>query len=43
MTLTNLGTLTGSIGKRGAGMLPHCGQNNVQGNTDDPDVLARVK
>jgi formate dehydrogenase major subunit len=34
MTLTNLGMLTGSIGRRGAGMLPLRGQNNVQGNAD---------
>jgi len=30
----NLGMLTGSIGKPGAGMLPLRGQNNVQGNAD---------
>lgn len=34
MTLCNLGMLTGSIGKPGAGMLPLRGQNNVQGNAD---------
>jgi len=34
MTLANLGMLTGSIGRRGAGMLPLRGQNNVQGNAD---------
>lgn len=32
--LTNLGMLTGSIGKPGAGMMPLRGQNNVQGNAD---------
>jgi predicted molibdopterin-dependent oxidoreductase YjgC len=30
----NLGMLSGSIGKPGAGMLPLRGQNNVQGNAD---------
>ena len=34
MALCNLGILTGSIGKPGAGMLPLRGQNNVQGNAD---------
>ena len=34
MTLCNLGMLTGSIGRTGAGMLPLRGQNNVQGNAD---------
>jgi formate dehydrogenase alpha subunit len=34
MALCNLGMLTGSIGKSGAGMLPLRGQNNVQGNAD---------
>lgn len=34
MTLANLGMLTGSIGRPGAGMLPLRGQNNVQGNAD---------
>jgi formate dehydrogenase major subunit len=34
MALCNLGMLTGSIGKQGAGMLPLRGQNNVQGNAD---------
>ena len=34
MALCNLGMLTGSIGKPGAGMLPLRGQNNVQGNAD---------
>lgn len=34
MTLINLGMLTGSIGRTGAGMLPLRGQNNVQGNVD---------
>ncbi len=33
-TLINLGMLTGSIGRPGAGMLPLRGQNNVQGNVD---------
>ncbi|MFI5217486.1 MAG: formate dehydrogenase subunit alpha [Candidatus Limnocylindria bacterium] len=32
--LVNLALLTGSIGRRGAGMLPLRGQNNVQGNAD---------
>jgi formate dehydrogenase major subunit len=32
--LVNLGMLTGSIGRPGAGMLPLRGQNNVQGNAD---------
>jgi predicted molibdopterin-dependent oxidoreductase YjgC len=34
MGFCNLGMLTGSIGKPGAGMLPLRGQNNVQGNAD---------
>lgn len=34
MTLCNLGTLGGSLGRPGAGMLPLRGQNNVQGNAD---------
>ncbi|MBI1374742.1 MAG: formate dehydrogenase subunit alpha [Phycisphaera sp.] len=34
MTLCNIGMLTGSIGKPGAGMLPLRGQNNVQGHAD---------
>ncbi|MCX5690599.1 MAG: molybdopterin-dependent oxidoreductase, partial [Planctomycetota bacterium] len=34
MTYCNLGLLTGSLGKPGAGMLPLRGQNNVQGNAD---------
>jgi formate dehydrogenase alpha subunit len=34
MAYCNLGLLTGSLGKRGAGMLPLRGQNNVQGNAD---------
>lgn len=34
IALCNLGMLTGSIGKPGAGMLPLRGQNNVQGNAD---------
>ena len=33
-TLCNLGMLTGSIGRPGAGMLPLRGQNNVQGSAD---------
>ena len=32
--LINLGLLTGSIGRQGAGMLPLRGQNNVQGSAD---------
>jgi formate dehydrogenase major subunit len=34
MAFCNLGMLTRSIGKPGAGMLPLRGQNNVQGNAD---------
>ncbi len=34
MAYCNLGLLTGSLGKLGAGMLPLRGQNNVQGNAD---------
>lgn len=34
MMLCNLGMLTGSIGREGAGMLPLRGQNNVQGSAD---------
>jgi predicted molibdopterin-dependent oxidoreductase YjgC len=34
MTLSNLGLLTGSLGRPGAGLLPLRGQNNVQGNAD---------
>jgi formate dehydrogenase alpha subunit len=34
MAYCNLGLLTGSLGKSGAGMLPLRGQNNVQGNAD---------
>jgi formate dehydrogenase alpha subunit len=34
MALANLGMLTGSIGRPGAGMLPLRGQNNVQGAAD---------
>jgi len=34
MALCNIGMLTGSIGRPGAGMLPLRGQNNVQGNAD---------
>lgn len=30
----NLGLLTGALGRKGAGMLPLRGQNNVQGNAD---------
>ena len=40
--LVNLGLLTGSIGRPGAGMLPLRGQNNVQGSADMgamPDLL----
>jgi len=33
-TLCNLGMLTGSVGRPGAGMLPLRGQNNVQGSAD---------
>ncbi|HZO99995.1 MAG TPA: formate dehydrogenase subunit alpha [Terriglobia bacterium] len=33
-TFCNLGMLTGSIGRPGAGMLPLRGQNNVQGSAD---------
>ncbi len=42
MALVNLGLLTGSIGRVGAGMLPMRGQNNVQGSVDmgaSPDAL----
>lgn len=42
MTLINLGMLTGSIGRPGAGMLPLRGQNNVQGNVDMGATPARV-
>jgi len=34
MGYCNLGLLTGALGKRGSGMLPLRGQNNVQGNAD---------
>jgi formate dehydrogenase major subunit len=34
MAYANLALLTGAIGKRGSGMLPLRGQNNVQGNAD---------
>lgn len=34
MAFSNLGLLTGAIGKHGSGMLPLRGQNNVQGNAD---------
>jgi formate dehydrogenase alpha subunit len=40
--LVNLGLLTGSIGRPGAGMLPLRGQNNVQGSADmgcSPDLV----
>ena len=40
--LINLGLLTGSIGREGAGMLPLRGQNNVQGSADmgcAPDLV----
>ena len=40
--LINLGLLTGSIGRPGAGMLPLRGQNNVQGSADmgcSPDTV----
>lgn len=42
MALCNLALLSGSMGRRGAGMLPLRGQNNVQGNADMgamPDTL----
>ncbi len=41
-TLANLGMLTGSIGRPGAGMLPLRGQNNVQGNADMGGMPNRV-
>lgn len=34
MAYSNLGLLTGALGKRRSGMLPLRGQNNVQGNAD---------
>ncbi|MFO0828772.1 MAG: formate dehydrogenase subunit alpha [Phycisphaerales bacterium] len=34
MAYCNLGLLTGALGRRGSGMLPLRGQNNVQGNAD---------
>ena len=34
MALTHLALLTGNIGKRGAGLMPLRGQNNVQGTCD---------
>ena len=43
MTLVNLALLTGNIGKRGAGVNPLRGQNNVQGAAHmgcDPGILA---
>lgn len=42
MALINLGMLTGSIGRPGAGMLPLRGQNNVQGNVDMGATPSRV-
>jgi formate dehydrogenase major subunit len=42
MALINLGLLTGNIGKRGSGMNPLRGQNNVQGSAQmgcDPGIL----
>ena len=42
MALTNLGMLTGSIGRPGAGMLPLRGQNNVQGNADMGSMPTQV-
>lgn len=42
MTLCNLGMLTGSIGREGAGMLPLRGQNNVQGSADMGSMPAQV-
>jgi len=42
MTLINLGMLSGSIGRPGAGMLPLRGQNNVQGNVDMGATPSRV-
>lgn len=42
MALINLGMLTGSIGRVGAGMLPLRGQNNVQGNVDMGATPSRV-
>ncbi len=34
MAITHLGLMTGNIGKRGAGLMPLRGQNNVQGACD---------
>ena len=34
MAMTHLGLLTGNVGKRGAGLMPLRGQNNVQGACD---------
>lgn len=42
MALINLGMLTGSIGRPGAGMLPLRGQNNVQGNVDMGATPSRI-
>jgi predicted molibdopterin-dependent oxidoreductase YjgC len=42
LALANLGMLTGSIGRAGAGMLPLRGQNNVQGNADMGSMPDRV-
>jgi formate dehydrogenase alpha subunit len=42
LALANLGMLTGSIGRPGAGMLPLRGQNNVQGNADMGGAPDRV-
>ena len=42
MCLVNLGLITGNIGKRGAGVNPLRGQNNVQGSAQmgcDPGIL----
>ena len=41
-TLCNLGMLTGSIGRPGAGMLPLRGQNNVQGAADMGSMPGQV-
>jgi len=47
MAITHLAMMTGNIGKRGAGLMPLRGQNNVQGTCDmgmlpyyDPDYQA---
>ena len=42
MTIVNLALLTGNLGKRGAGVNPLRGQNNVQGSAHmgcDPGIL----